>query len=106
MPRRSSTALAILAAIGIAAASAGAAAQDAGPGTGEPLDRIGRVDAVEYMRGLIENDRYDPRDRERALNGARDLGSHWQSSIFDGRRTRATRGTGLRLPDILPDDDE
>lgn len=72
----------------------GAAAQD---GT---LERAGEVDAAEYIRELLTSDNYDPRDRQRALNGARQLDSHWRSSIFDGRRTRATHGTGLRLPDL------
>lgn len=86
--------LALLAAALLAAGSAAAQEADA------PLDRIGRIDAAEYIRGLLANDRHDPRDRERALNGAQQFDQHWRSSIFDGRRTRATRGTGLRLPDL------
>lgn len=85
----------------IAAATTGAAAQEAA------MPEKGRLDAVEYIRGLIRNDSYDPRDRERALNGGREAAeAHWRSSIFDGRRTRATRGTGLRLPDLLRPDQQ
>ena len=92
MLRRSLALLAIFAVL----AAGGAAAQE----SGEPADEGGRINAAEYIRGLLQNDSYDPRDRERALNGAHQLESHWRSSIFDGRRTRATRGTGLRLPDL------
>ncbi len=99
MPSRRFAALALVAVLGAAGA---AAAQEATPGAAEPVDRVGRIDAVEYMRGLLANDRYDPRDRERALNGAPELGEHWRSSVFDGRRTRETYGTGLHLPDFLP----
>lgn len=89
---RHALAIALLA----AAATTGAAAQEATT----PPDSS-RLSAVEYIRGLIENDRYDPRDRERALNGGSEAtDAHWRSSIFDGRRTRATRSTGLRLPAI------
>lgn len=71
-----------------------------------PLDRVGRVNAVDYIRGLLENEQYDPRHGERARNGAPLAGDeHWRSSIFDGRRTRATQGTGLRLPDLPQRDD-
>ena len=97
MPRRTLASIAILGTL----AAGGAAAQEADGA----LDRVGRIDAAEYIRSLLENDQYDPRDRERALNGARQLDQqHWRSSIFDGRRTRATRGTGLRLPDLTDRD--
>jgi hypothetical protein len=92
MPRRS---FALIAALGILAAGGVAAQEEDGP-----LDRVGQIDASEYIRSLLQNDQYDPRDRERALNGARQIDPHWRSSIFDGRRTRATRGTGLRVPDL------
>ncbi len=92
-------ALASIALLGILAAGGAVAQEEDGP-----LDRVGRIDAAEYIRSLLESDQYDPRDRERALNGARQLDTHWRSSIFDGRRTRATRGTGLRLPDMPRDD--
>jgi hypothetical protein len=71
-----------------------------------PLEQIGDIDAAEYIRGVLANDQYDPRDGERARNYAPEIeaGEHWRSSIFDGRRTRATRGTGLQLPDV-PDRD-
>ena len=104
MPSRRIAVLAVAAVLG---ASGTAAAQEATPGTAplpgtaEPVDRIGRVDAVEYMRGLLANEPYDPRYRERALNGAPELGEHWRSSVFDGRRTRETYGTGLHVPDFL-----
>ena len=92
-----------LAAIAIVAATtAGAAAQQAA----SPPDG-GGFNAAAYIRGLIENDRYDPRDRERAINGGHVAADpHWRSSIFDGRRTRATRSTGLRLPDLPRPDGE
>lgn len=96
--------LAALAVVLVAAAGSvpGASAQEADGA----LDRVGQVDAVDYIRGLLENDQYDPRDRERARNGAPLAGDeHWRSSIFDGRRTRATQGTGLRLPDLPRRDD-
>ena len=70
--------------------------------TGAELEPERSIGAAAYIRGLLDDDRYDPRDRERALNGARQLDQHWRSTIFDGRRTRATRGTGLRLP-VIPD---
>ena len=52
---------------------------------------------------MLANDQYDPQDRERARNYAPEIeaGEHWRSSIFDGRRTRATHGTGIRLPDLV-----
>lgn len=96
MPCRILMPLAILAAL---VGTPAAAQTEQAPG-----DRVGRVNAAEYIRGLLNNERYDPRDRDRALNGAPDLGQHWRSSIFDGRRTRATRSTGLRLPDLPRDD--
>ena len=100
MLRRTLAAVVIASTLG--AAAGGAAALE----TEAPLDRLGRMDAVDYIRGLLDSDGYDPRDRERALNGAPIASDqHWRSSIFDGRRTRATRGTGLRLPD-LPREDE
>lgn len=96
MPRRI-PALTLAAALLAATGGAAIAQQAEEPPTG----RLGQVDAVDYIRGLLANDRYDPADRERALNGAPMAGdAHWRSSIFDGRRTRATRGTGLRLPDL------
>lgn len=69
-----------------------------------PLKQIGNIDASEYIRGVLANDRYDPGDRARARNYQPELeaSEHWRSSIFDGRRSRATQGTGLTLPD-LPD---
>jgi hypothetical protein len=78
-------------------ASAATAQEDRGP-----LEQIGDIDAAEYIRGILANDRYDPRDRERARNYAPEIeaSEHWRSSIFDGQRTRATRGTGIRLPDL------
>ena len=97
-----------LAIVIVAAASTGAAAQTAAPAApptplaAAALPEASRPSAVEYLRSLIENDRYDPRDRERAINGGHEAAdAHWRSSIFDGRRTRATRSTGLRLP-VLP----
>lgn len=68
------------------------------------LEQVGEINAAEYIRGILANDRYDPQDRERARNYQPEIeaGEHWRSSIFDGRRTRATRGTGLQLPN-LPD---
>jgi hypothetical protein len=95
-------ALAASLALLIATAAAGASAQeDRGP-----LQQIGDIDAAEYIRGVLANDRYDPQDRERARNYQPEIeaGEHWRSSIFDGRRTRATRGTGLRLPDLTDRD--
>jgi hypothetical protein len=91
--------LALLAAAALAAAAAGLASAQENRG---PLQQIGEIDAAEYIRGVLSNDRYDPEDRERARNYAPEIeaGEHWRSSIFDGRRTRATRGTGIRLPDI------
>jgi hypothetical protein len=66
------------------------------------LEQIGDIDAAEYIRGVLANEPYDPQDRERARNYQPELeaGEHWRSSIFDGQRTRATRGTGIRLPDL------
>lgn len=85
--------LAFLAAAGFASAQ-----EDRGP-----LQQIGEIDAAEYIRGVLANDDYDPRDRERARNYAPEVeaGTHWRSSIFDGRRTRATHGTGITLPDLV-----
>lgn len=76
-----------------------AAAQDEQRG---PLQQIGQINAAEYIRGVLANDQFDPRDRERARNYAPDFeaGQHWRSSIFDGRRSRATPGTGLTLPNF------
>ena len=67
-----------------------------------PLRQIGQIDAAEYIRGVLANDQYDPQDRERARNYQPEIeaGTHWRSSIFDGQRTRATRGTGIRVPDL------
>jgi hypothetical protein len=67
------------------------------------LETIGDIDAADYIRGVLANDRYDPRDRQSAL-GDSDITSvtpHWRSTIFDGRRTRSTRGTGIQLPDLI-----
>lgn len=80
----------IVAMLVLAAGSAGA--QELKPERG--------IDAAEYIKGLLAAERYDPRHRERALNGAREIDPHWRSTIFDGRRTRSTRGTGLRLPTL------
>lgn len=102
------TAPAALAFVALAFAGTGAVAQ----GTVPPLDPPGKpaedpgivqsieqFDAAEYIRGLLANDPYDPRIRERALNGAGPAtGPYWRSTIFDGRRTRSTYGTGLRIP--------
>jgi hypothetical protein len=100
MPRnRLATPLALLvAAAPLALALAPAAAQE-NQGT---LRQIGEINAAEYIRGVLANDQYDPRDRERARNYQPELeaGTHWRSSIHDGQRTRATRGTGIRLPDL------
>lgn len=85
-------------------AATGAAAQQ----PASPAESPGRFDAAAYIRGVLANDAYDPRDRERALNGARalDASTHYRSTVFDGRRTRATHGTGLRLPALpLPRND-
>ena len=84
--------------------AAGALAQD----SRTPLEQIGDIDAAEYIRGILANDPYDPRARQRARNYAPEVeaGTHWRSSIFDGRRTRATRGTGLQLPDLINRDAE
>jgi hypothetical protein len=62
----------------------------------------GEVSAVDWIRGALANQRYDPQDRARARNYAPEFeaGTHWRSSIFDGRRSRATSGTGLRLPNF------
>ena len=93
MPR-----IALAASLALALAATAATGQE----SRGPLERIGDIDAAEYIRGLLANDSYDPRDRERARNYAPEIeaGEHWRSSIFDGRRTRATRGTGIRLPDL------
>jgi hypothetical protein len=94
MPR---LAVALLLAVSATAAPVAASAQEEESGA---LDRIGRIDAAEYIRGILANDDYDPRDRERARNYQPEFeaGTHWRSSIFDGQRTRATRGTGLQIP--------
>ena len=70
-----------------------------------PLEQVGEIDAAEYIRGILANDPYNPQERERARNYQPEIeaGEHWRSSIFDGRRTRATRGTGLQLPDLNRD---
>jgi hypothetical protein len=62
----------------------------------------GGVNAVEWIRNALANPDYDPQDRARARNYAPELegSTHWRSSIFDGRRSRATTGTGLRLPNF------
>ena len=92
----------------LAAASLAAALLAAGSGASAQerqgsLEQIGDIDAAEYIRGLLDNDRYDPQDVERARNYQPEIeaGEHWRSSIFDGRRTRATRGTGIRPPDLI-----
>ncbi len=93
--------LAVPLAILVAAASLAAGPSSAQETRG-PLQQIGDIDAAEYIRGVLANDRYDPRDRERARNYAPELeaGTHWRSSIFDGQRTRATHGTGINLPNL------
>ena len=86
----------------VAAAAPFAAGSAAAQENRGPLERIGDIDAAEYIRGVLANDQYDPEDRERARNYQPELeaGTHWRSSIHDGQRTRATRGTGIRLPDL------
>ena len=97
MPR---TALAALALLLAAAAAPPAFGQE----TRGPLEQIGEINAAEYIRGILANGPYNPQERQRARNYQPEIeaGEHWRSSIFDGRRTRATRGTGLQLPN-LPD---
>ncbi len=75
-----------------------AAAQQTTPGP----EQGGQVNAVDWIRGALANQQYDPQDRARARNYAPEIeaGTHWRSSIFDGRRSRATTGTGLRLPNL------
>lgn len=89
--------LAVLVAAASLAPGAARAQEDRGP-----LEQIGEINAAEYIRGVLANDQYDPQDEERARNYQPELeaGEHWRSSIFDGQRTRATRGTGIRLPDL------
>ena len=79
-----------------------AAAPAFGQETRGPLQQVGEINAAEYIRGILANDPYNPQERERARNYQPEIeaGEHWRSSIFDGRRTRATRGTGLQLPDL------
>ncbi len=97
MPRIIATLVALLAALAVPAAAAAQDSESRGP-----LKQIGDIDASEYIRGVLANDSYDPRDRARARNYQPEFeaSTHWRSSIFDGRRTRATQGTGLTLPDL------
>jgi hypothetical protein len=71
-------------------------------------EQPGQVNAVDWIRGALANEQYDPQDRARARNYAPEIeaGTHWRSSIFDGRRSRATSGTGLRLPNLPSGDAE
>lgn len=92
----------------------GAIAQEAETPPPVPADRVppasagptsaDQGDALSYIQGLLADDNYDPRDRKRALNGVDPVNPFWRPSIFDGRRTRATQGTGLHLPDFLEDE--
>ncbi len=76
-------------------------APGAAPGQSAPEQR-GEVNAVDWIRGALANQQYDPQDRARARNYGPEIeaGTHWRSSIFDGRRSRATTGTGLVLPNL------